>query len=174
MNNLYFIESDTKELIDIKVGEILKENKLSLENLITYDMEETNISDAIIDLDTYSLFNERKVILCKNAIFLASGKSEIDHNIELLEKYLNNPNPDNILILAVSKSDGKKNIVKLVKEKCQVIETNIDPFKYIKDYTKGYQITDEVIRYLITNTLEDIPHITNELDKLMELKDNQK
>ena len=106
MNNLYLIETNVIELLDIKVNEILKDNKLSHDNLITYDMEETNISDAIVDLDTYSLFNEPKVVLCKNAIFLSSGKCEIDHNIDLLEKYLNNPNPNNILILSVEKTDG--------------------------------------------------------------------
>ena len=75
MNNIYFIETDSYELLEIKVGEILKKNKLTITNLISYDMEETNISDAIIDLDTYSLFNERKVVLCKNCIFLGTGKS---------------------------------------------------------------------------------------------------
>ena len=174
MNNLYFIETDSIELLNIKVNEILKNNKLTLDNLIIYDMEEVNITDAIVDLDTYSLFNTKKVVLCKNAIFLSSTKSEIEHNIDLLTKYLNNPNPDNILILSVDKVDGKKNIVKLVKEKCQVIETNIDTFKYVKDYTKDYKITDEIIRYLIINTTENISHITNELDKLMALKSNEK
>lgn len=174
MNNLYVVETDNPQILIIKVNEILKENKLSLDNLITYDMEEVNITDAIIDLDTYSLFNERKVVLCKNAIFLSSGKSEIEHRCELLEKYLNNPNPNNILILAVSKLDSKKNIVKLVKEKCVVIESNIDTFKYIKEYTKGFNIADDVIRYLIINAGEDISHITNELDKLMSLKIEEK
>lgn len=174
MNNLYFIETEIKELLDIKVDEILKENNLTRDNLITYDMEEVNIADAIIDLDTYSLFNERKVVLCKNAIFLSSSKTEINHNTELLEKYLNNPNPDNILIIETSKSDGKKNIVKLIKSKCNIVETSIDIVKYIKEYTKGYKIDDDVIRYLITNTTEDISHITNELDKLIALKDAEK
>ena len=141
MNNLYVVETDNPQILIIKVNEILKENKLSLDNLITYDMEEVNITDAIIDLDTYSLFNERKVVLCKNAIFLSSGKSEIEHRCELLEKYLNNPNPNNILILAVSKLDSKKNIVKLVKEKCVVIESNIEY------YTK-YGYHDEIADYL--------------------------
>ena len=50
MNNLYFIETDKFELLDIKVNEILKENDLSRDNLITYDMEEVNIADAIIGL----------------------------------------------------------------------------------------------------------------------------
>ena len=170
MNNLYFIETDSYELLEMKINELLKENKLSSNNLISYDLEEVNISDAIVDLDTYSLFNDIKVVLCKNCVFLSSGKSEINHNIELLEKYLNNPNPNNILILSVNKSDGKKNIVKLVKEKCKIIETEIDIFKYIKEYAKEYKITDDVIRYLILNTTEDISHITNELNKLMELK----
>ena len=48
-------------------------------------MEEVNVADAIIDLDTYSLFNEQKIVLCKNSNFLSSGKMEIDHNIILLE-----------------------------------------------------------------------------------------
>lgn len=174
MNNLYFIEIDNFELLDIKVGEILKSNNLSRDNLIIYDMEEVNVSNAIMDLDTYSLFNERKVVLCKNSVFLSSSKSEIDHDIELLEKYLNNPNPDNILIISVNKSDGKKNIVKLVKEKCQVIEVKVDPFSYVKDYIKGYNVSDDTIRYLIINTTEDISHIKNELDKLMELKFDEK
>lgn len=174
MSNLYLIETDKYELLDIKVNEILKENNLTRDNLIIYDMEEVNISDAIIDLDTYSLFNERKVVLCKNSIFLSTGKSEINHNIELLEKYLNNPNDNNILILSTDKTDGKKNIVKLVKEKCKIVDVDIDIVKYIKEYTKGYKIPDDVIRYLIINTNEDITHITNELDKLMSLKENEK
>lgn len=174
MNNLYVIETDNPQILTIKVNEILKENSLSLDNLIIYDMEEVNITDAIIDLDTYSLFNEKKVVLCKNAIFLSSGKSEIEHRTELLEKYLNNPNPNNILILSVGKLDSKKNIVKLVKEKCIAIDCNIDVIDYIKEYTKGYKIASDVIRYLVINTGEDISHITNELDKLMALKEEEK
>ena len=174
MNNLYFIETEIKELLDTKVDEILKDNHLTRDNLVTYDLEEVNISEAIMDLDTYSLFNEKKIVLGKNASFLSNNKSEIEHDISLFEKYLNNPNPNNILILTVNKADNKKNIVKLVKEKCQVIETNIDIFKYVKDYTKDYQISDDTIRYLIINTLEDIPHITNELNKLMALKEEEK
>ena len=174
MNNLYFIETDNHEILDLKINEILKENNLTIDNLILYDLDENNISDAIIDLDTYSLFNEKKVVLCKNANFLSSGKTEIEHNLDLLEKYINNPNPNNILILSVAKTDGKKNIVKLIKEKFKIIETEINIFSYVKDYTKGYKITDEVIRYLIINTAEDISHITNELDKLMALKEEEK
>jgi len=174
MNNLYVIESIDYNRIILKVNKILKENKLSSDNLITYDMEEVNISVAIQDLDTYSLFNEKKVVFCKNASFLSSLKCEIDHDIDLLTKYLNNPNPDNILIISLTKLDGKKNIVKLIKEKCTLIDDNIDINKYIKDKLKGYKIENDAITYFTINMNDDISHINNELEKLMELKYDSK
>ena len=84
MNNLYFIETDNYDLLNMKVKEILKKNNLTPDNLITYDMEEVGIQDAIIELDTYNLFDNVKVVLCKNSVFLTTSKSEVNHNISLL------------------------------------------------------------------------------------------
>ena len=174
MNNLYFIETNNYELLDLKVGEILKENNLDKNNLSVYDMDINNISNAIMDLDTYSLFDTKKVVLCKNANFLTSSKSEIDHDINILEKYLENPNPNNILILSSSKMDGKKNIVKLVKDKCKIINIDIDLFNYVKEKCKDFKIGNDVIRYFLTNTGEDLSNINNEIEKLCELKYDDK
>ena len=173
MNNLYLIESDNYDTISLKVRDILKDNNLSTDNLITYDLEEVNVSEAIIDLDTYSLFNEKKVVFGKNATFLSTGKTEIEHDIELFEKFINNPN-DNILIISCNKLDGKKNIVKLVKEKFKLVNCNIDITDYIKEKTKGYKISSETLRYFIINMNDDIAHINNELDKLMFLCEDTK
>lgn len=174
MNNLYFIETEYLEILNNCVDNILKENNLIKEDLITYDMEEANIVDAIIDINTYNLFGNKKIILCKNCTFLTTNKGEIEHNIDYLEKYLNNPNPNNILILSCSKSDGKKNIVKLVKNVCKVIETNIKLEDFIKDKCTGYKIDNSTIEYLLSNTLDDIANISNELDKLLALKIDDK
>ena len=172
MNNLYFIESDSFDLIDIKVNEILNKNNLTRDNLIIYDLEEINISDAIVDLDTYSLFSEKKVVLCLNSCFLTTTKCEIEHDISSLEKYLNNPNMDNILILSSSKVDGKKNIVKLVKEKCTIVDTNIDLVNFVKEKTVDYIMKDDVIRYFLVKVGEDLANIINELDKVLMYKSN--
>ena len=174
MNNLYFIETDNIELLNMRVGDILKKNNLTFDSLITYDMEDTNIVDAIVDLDTYNLFDEKKVVLCKNSTFLTTVKNDINHNIIVLEKYLKNPNPNNILILSCNKCDNKKNIVKLVKETCEIVDTTLDFTKYIKDKTKGYKISDDVIKYFLENTLDDLSHINNEINKLLELKSDIK
>lgn len=174
MSNLYLIETEYLEIINNKVDAILKDNNLSRDNLITYDMENTNITDALIDLNTYSLFGDKKVVLCKNSFFLTAIKGEIEHNIEYLEKYLNNPNPNNILILSCQKLDNKKNIVKLVKEKCKLVDTEINLKEFIKNKCKGYKIDNVTIDYLISNTLEDINNISNELDKLLALTSDTK
>lgn len=174
MDNIYLIETDSEEIIHQKIEDILKQNKLSKDNLIIYDMEEVNVLVAIMDLDTYGFFNETKVVHCKNSFFLGTGKGEIEHSIDTLTKYLNNPNPNNILILSVSKCDGKKNIVKLLKEKANVIDVKFDLEKFIKDQTKGYEIKLDVIKYLIESCCSDIERIKNELDKLMCYKDDKK
>lgn len=170
MNNLYLITSDSETIIDLKIKELLKDD---YQKLITYDMESTNISNAIMDLDTYSLFNEKKYIYVKNAIFLTSEKSEINHDIEALKKYLENPNLNNVLIISCSKLDGKKNIAKLVKEKMTLIETEIDLNKYIKEYCGKIKITSDNIKYLLENTGTNIERVRNELDKLIMFVDKE-
>lgn len=168
MHNIYFLESDNYKIINEKIEEILKENKISNDCLVTYDMDTVSVSDAIIDLDTYSFFNEPKVIYCKNALFLTTIKSPIEHNIDLLSKYLSNPNPSNILIISSPKVDGKKNIVKLLREKAICVDMEFNLPKYIKKRSEGYKISDTTIDYLIEVTLSDILRIDNELDKLLE------
>ena len=174
MNNLYFIESNNYDLIRIKINEILTKHNLSQDNLIIYDMEETNISEAIINLDTCNLFDDVKAVLCNNSTFLTSNKCEINHNINLLEKYLNNPHNENILIITAYKLDNKKKIAKLIKEKCQIIDTNIDLAKFVKEKTYGYKIDDTTIRYFLTNIDNNLSNAINELDKLMMFKESTK
>ena len=88
MNNVYFIESDNHKLIELKIKEILKANNLDSDYLVTYDMEEENISKAILDLDTYDFFGNKKVVYCKNATFLTTTKDFIEHDFDFLTKYL--------------------------------------------------------------------------------------
>ena len=44
MNNLYFIETEYNEILNNKVDNILKENNVSKDNLIVYDMEEDSLN----------------------------------------------------------------------------------------------------------------------------------
>ena len=174
MNNLYLIESNNHKAITLEIEKLAKKNNFNLDEILRYDLSETNISDVINDLDTYGFFGERKVIYANDAFFLTTSKGEIEHNIDSFIKYINNPSPDNILIISCSKLDGKKNICKLVKEKFNCITINNDPKDFIKKKTKDYKITYDTINYLIYSVGEDLDRINNELDKLMLYKTDTK
>ena len=165
MNNLYLIESTGHKAINLEIDKILKKHDFSRDNLITYDLDETNISDVINDLDTYGFFCEKKIIYASNATFLTTNKSEIEHNVDSLTRYINNPS-DNVLIISCSKLDGKKNICKLIKEKFECVTISSDPKDYIKKKTKDYKITYDTINYLLYTVGEDIDRLDNEIDKV--------
>ena len=174
MNNIYLLESDSTSLLNIKINEILKENNLSKERMVTYDLDEVNISNAILDLDTYSFFNEKKVVYCKSATFLTASKSDINHDLDIFTKYLNNPSPENILIISCSKTDSKKNIVKLLKKHAKCIDIDINLNDYVKKLCDGYKISASTINYLLENTGNDMERVTNEVNKLLELANKEK
>lgn len=174
MNNIYLLESDNYLLLDIKIDEILKQNHFKKEDLITYDLEEVNVSNAILDLDTYSLFNERKAVYCKSATFLTSLKSEINHDINGFIKYIQNPNLNNILIISCSKIDMKNKVSKELKKVAQFEDLQCDLCDYVKKRCGEYKINKETINYFLESTGNDICRITNELDKLLALKKDEK
>lgn len=173
MNNLYLIESTGHKVISLEIDKILAKHNFLRDELITYDLDETNISDVINDLDTYGFFNEKKIIYASNATFLTTAKSEIEHNVDSLTKYINNPS-DNVLIISCSKLDGKKNICKLIKDKFDCVSISSDSKDYIKKKTKGYKITYDTINYLLYTVGEDIDRLDNELDKLLLYKFDSK
>ena len=174
MTNLYFIESDNHIILNKNLEDIAKENKFSLDEVIKFDLSERNINEVITELDTYSLFSNRKIVFAYDAVFLTSDKSEIEQDIDSFTKYINNPKEDSVLILACRKLDGKKNIAKLVKEKFKFIEPSINYNDYVKNKTKGYKFSNSDIAYFLSCMNEDIDRIDNELDKLMMLKDEEK
>ena len=174
MNNLYLIETNNFKLIDKETRKILKENNFSEDELIKYDLSTTKTTTLINELDTYSIFQDKKVVLGYDAVFLTTGKSEIEQDIKVLEDYINNPNPSNILIIACSKLDGKKNICKLIKSKFRIIDLNINFVDYVKENLDDYKMNLDVINYFLLQTGDNIDRIDNELTKLKLFKQKEK
>jgi len=166
MNNIYLIVSPDKYIIDKKVKSIISKNKDY--EVINHDLEEVPISDVLEDLNTYDLFGTKKMVIANNASFLSAEKvKNVEHNIESLEKYIKNSNPDNILILTCSKLDSKKKIVKLLKEKAELIEEDeVNIVKEIDKIKEDYKIDVKTVNYLINYLNNDNYRIINELDKL--------
>ena len=176
MKTIYLIQSNDYISIKESINSILNDNNLTLDNLIRYDLNESGLDRVLEDLDTYSFLIDRKVIVCDNVSFLTTSKSKSESEVEIdkFTKYLNNPSSENILVIICSNLDGKKNVVKLLKEKAEVIESDVSINKLIKKRLDGFVMDDRVINYFIEYCGHDNEKILNELEKLKCYKDDDK
>lgn len=164
MKNIYLIISNDKVVIDYKIEEIIKNNKDS--SILRYDLEVTPIEHLIEDLDTYNFLENKKIVIGKNATFLASGKKdESIHNLDILDKYLTNPSLDNILILITDSVDKKKKITNHLLDSCVLIEDDLDIKVIIKNNLGDYKMDSKAISLLI-EYCKDKERILTELEKL--------
>lgn len=170
--NSYLIENEDQTTIKLEENNIIKKEKFTEATLNEYDLEETSISNALEDLDTYSFLSNKKVIIIKNIEILKSeeNKKEIEH----LLKYIDNPSNDNLLIIEAKKLNNTTKLAKDLKKKCTYIEGKIDSKKIIQNELKDYKIDNTSISYLIELCNDDLTKITNECNKLKNYKYEEK
>lgn len=166
MNNLFLIISNDKITLDSKLQEILKKNRDA--EVVHYDLLEVPIERLVEDLDTYNFLAEKKIVVGHNASFLSSEKTKgtIQHNLEKLEKYIENPNLENILILVCDSLDKRKKISSVLTKKATIIETLTDIHTLLKQKLEDYQMSDRTENKLLEFCRDDYERVFHELDKL--------
>ena len=171
MNN-YLLESNDYVLLEKEQNEVIKKNGFENIQINTYDLEDTNLENAIEDLDTYSLFSDKKIIIIKNIekLKVEENKKSIEH----LLKYLDNPKETNLLIIEANKLNNTTKLAKDLKKKCIHNEIKFNSKEYIKNEFKDYKIDTKTIDYLNELCLEDLTKIKNECLKLKNYKMNDK
>ncbi len=165
-------------LIDKEI-EKLKRNidPLSYEK---YDLENSNMTDIVMHADEVSLFSSKQMIVVENAyIFMASTNKKLpEQNIDGLEAYFKNPNPNTILVFKVEKDklDERKKIVKLAKEKGYLKEYNkIDHTpKMVLDLFGEYSITKEDATFLLERVGNNLSILEQEIEKIKLYKNEDK
>ena len=170
MCNFYLLYSDDKSILNKEIDNL--KNKLNINNddVIYYDIN--NVSDIVDEALTISMFSLNKFIVIDITSYL-SEKKEVN-NISLLEDYFNNYNSNSYLVF-ISNSlsiDSRKKLYKLISSKGEVkkLEVNDEYLNnYIKNYLKdnSYDINNLDITYFINRVGNNINNITNELNKLM-------
>lgn len=115
----YFIEK-TVDLLKNK----LTDGELELS---VFDLDEVPVDRVIEEADTIPFFSERKLIIAKNASFLKAaerGKEKIDHDLKMLEAWLENPpfSCVTIFVAPYEKLDERKKVTKLMKQKAVLVE----------------------------------------------------
>ena len=171
MNN-YLLESLDSLSLQKEREKIIHSEGFDSATISLYDMEESILDNALEDLDTYSFLSEKKVIIIHKIEVLKQddNKSQIDH----LLKYLDNPNPNNLLIIDANKLNNTYKLTKELKKKCKYQLVEYDDKSFIKSQLSGYSIDTKAINLLCDYCLGDFSKITNECAKLREYKYDEK
>ena len=157
----------SNEIIKQNINNIIKSNSINKESISSYDLDNCFIIDVIFDLNTYNIFNDKKLVIVYNfESLIKKDDSNNDLYIEALTKYLDNQN-DNILILCGKSVPNRKKLITSLDNNAKKIEcNNIDTNKYIKDLFNDYKISNTDIELLKSYSSNNIFRIKNEIDKL--------
>ena len=156
------------------IKKILESNKLEDINISKYDLDAYNYKDVLEDASSVSLFDDKKIIIVSNASIFTSAKTSIE--LESFEKYIENFNPNTILIFTTeNKIDERKKVTKLIKKHGTVKDFVIDddPKSFIKSLLDDYKMDDSVINYFMSFVGNDNFNIKNEIDKLKLYKEDK-
>lgn len=175
---IYLIYSLEKFLLNREINRIKTENKIDDININYYDLNNDLVENIIDDAQTFSLFDDKKMIVVNNANVFTTKKCNIDQNIDKLEAYLKDYNPSTILVFSISdgKCDSKKKIVKLIKENGKLIELDSkdDIDDIVRNLFDDYKVSNELIKIFIERVGTNLDIINEEINKIKTYKDDDK
>ena len=162
--NSYLLESNDEVALQKTINELIKKNNFEEALISTYDLEESSLSQALEDLDTYSFLSPKKVVIIRNieTINPDSSKKELEH----LYNYVANALETNLLIVVARKLNNTLKFVKDLKKNFTYLKCEVDLAEFIKDFFKDYTLESGVVRILEDYCNGDISKLSNECHKL--------
>lgn len=163
----YLLEGVDEYLLSSAYNLIVKYSDIEFEdlNLLKFNEGIIDCEDIIRALDTMPVFSDKKIVFLDARM---SKKTEIK-NIKLLNSYLENPNPQAILILNVGDNidviDINKNLFTIVD--CNRLDFKIVSLKIKATLnSKNKNISDKAIQLLSDYCIGDLAKILIECEKL--------
>lgn len=178
MNNVYLIYGSDYGLIKREIDKIT----IGISDVVKYDLSVSRIEEMLDDACLISIFGDKKVLIGENALFLTGTSSNVNHDIDYLTNYVNDTNNQNIVILTVlaDKLDERKKIVKLIKEKSNVIhkdtidEKNLGDFVVNEFKSYGFQIDFKTANYFVNFVGKNVDILISEINKMVIYKEEDK
>ncbi|MDV2683061.1 DNA polymerase III subunit delta [Alkalihalophilus lindianensis] len=167
----FLIEDFTQHLLNQVIGQDGSDM-----NVITYTFSETPIELAVQEAETMPFLGTNKVVIVKDFHAVTSQKtdSKIEHDLDVLTQYIENPSPESTLVLVApyEKLDERKRVTKRLKKEATVIEAMPFDDRMMKQWieeqatTKGIQITKEASERLVERLGFDLLMLAGELEKM--------
>lgn len=166
---IYLIYSEYNDLLELYINKLIDKEKVSSDSIIKYSLDNDSINDIIEECNTLGLFSLKKIVILESTNAFSSKGKEITELID----YLDNYNKNVILVFKcnLDKVDTRKKLYKKVSSVGKVIcltKDNNYLVNLVKELLKDYKMDN--INYFLTVVGTDINNITNELNKLMSYK----
>lgn len=175
--SIYLFYGTDTFIIKSKINNIINKYNVDEFNVSNYDMEEVNLSDAVNDASTIPFMSDKKIIVVRNAFFVSTEKPKkvIDHDIDALKRYIDNPVEETILILAApySKLDERKAITKEIMKKAEVVKCeplkDADMSNWIKRQVgkNNMTIDNDALREFLKRVESNTEVLVSETTKLL-------
>lgn len=177
MKNFYLLYSSDGAILNKKINDLEKKLDISDTDIIYYNIDD--IDGIINEASTIGMFSLNKFIIINMDSYF-KDKKDIP-NINLLENYFDSYNSNSYLVFVCNSDsiDSRKKIVNLIKKYGIVKKLEVND-NYLNDYVNhylkdnGYKINNGDVVYFINRVGNNINNVTNELDKLMLYKINDK
>ncbi len=178
MNNLYLIYGNDYGLIKREIEKITG----TIKDVINYDLSISKIDELLDDASCISIFDDKKVLIGENALFLTTNQVNINHDLDYLSNYINDSSHNNIVIFTVisDKLDERKKIVKLLKQNAKVINKSKIDDKNLPDFVinefkeSGYKIDFKTANYFVDYIGKNVDILISEIKKMIIYKENDK
>ena len=138
-------------------------------------MDAYNYKDIILDMESASLFEDKKAVIVNNASIFTAAKTGVDGTA--FEEYLASPNPNTISIFIVNGNlDERKKVTKLIRKNGIVKEFVVsnNPADILTNLLDDYKMDSNAKNKFIELVGNDTYRINNELDKLKIYKGDDK
>lgn len=177
MKNFYLLYSGDGAILNKEINDLEKKLDISDTDIIYYNIDD--IDGIINEASTIGMFSLNKFIIINMDSYF-KDKKDIP-NINLLENYFDSYNSNSYLVFVCNSDsiDSRKKIVNLIKKYGIVKKLEVND-NYLNDYVNhylkdnGYKINNGDVVYFINRVGNNINNVTNELDKLMLYKINDK
>ena len=140
----YILYGEEHFLIKNEINKIVERN-VTFEkdmNTVYFDATKSTMEEIIADAQTLPFFSEKKVVVINNANFLTSSDDTSLH-LEILEKYIDQPNESTILVLTCNavKLDARKKIVKKLTNSFKSMS-----FNTLNDMERSQFVSEQIKR----------------------------
>ncbi|WP_301109629.1 DNA polymerase III subunit delta [Sporosarcina sp.] len=178
VQSVYLLTGTEQHLIDETVKRLIRAVPgMTSSEVNRFDLEELPVQTVLEVADELPFLVDHKLIVAKNCTFLKatdSSKEKQPHQLELLEKWLENPSPTSTVVFVApyEKLDARKKITKIMKKYAVVVEAvalqGQDMTTWIMQQArdKGVTIDKKEAAFLIEMAGSDLLTLSTEVEKL--------